>query len=448
MGTDIHSLIGPQPAISRRLPVWIFWIVPVSLLPIAALSGGMKLWVLCLAVGLMVLVWYCPQEACGAGLLFLFASGILLPYAARFGDTVASTEMYYWAAGLLAITAAAVARIGWRSVFDVPRPAKAFLLVAAAATLCGLIHGASLSYALRQFYGVLLLIVYLGIGLHSGNEEILLPRIRGFGIACVACFLVYYIAIFPERGFHKEMSFSGPQASLLAIVLFIPGVQRRSRSWYGAATALLLIPVLLFTRGSILTFIAAIPAALAVRSKTWKARLTSWVLLGLIALPGLYPPAAQAVGEQLAQAPVIGNLIPSAAQDAVTLFERGVQAEVALNTVQTHPWLGMGLGSSFQWDSPSLGFLEGSYVDSGWGYLFQKMGLLGAATFVWLLIAIFTGVSRSSLGLSTCLISVSVVTMFSEPVFFHFTTAPFLGTFAGLLLAKKRQSGDSEAPLS
>jgi hypothetical protein len=408
----------------------------------------MKFGVVCLAVGLMVLVWCCPQEACGAGLLFLFASGILLPYAARFGDTVAWDEMYYWAAGLLAITAAAVLRLGWRSVLDVPRSAKAFLLVAAAATLYGLTQGASWSYALRQFYGVLMLIVYLGIGLHSGNSDVLLRRIRIFGVACVVCFLVYYVAIFPERGFHKEMSFSGPQASLLAIVLIIPGVERRMRSWLLAATALLLVPVLLFTRSSILTFIAALPAALAIGSKTWKVRLASCSLLLLIALPGLYPPAAQVVGEQLAQVPVIGNLIPSAAQDAVTLYERAVQAGVALNTVQTHPWLGMGLGSTFQWDSPSLGFLEGSYVDSGWGYLFQKMGLLGAVTFVWLLIAIFSGVSRGSLGLSACLISVSVVTMFSEPVFFHFTTAPFVGTFAGLLLAKKRRSGKPATPFS
>jgi hypothetical protein len=36
--------------------------------------------------------------------------------------------------------------------------------------------------------------------------------------------------------------------------------------------------------------------------------------------------------------------------------------------------------------------------------------------------------------------------MFSAPVFLHFTGAPFLGTFAGLLLAKKDRARRAAAP--
>lgn len=110
----------------------------------------------------------------------------------------------------------------------------------------------------------------------------------------------------------------------------------------------------------------------------------------------------------------------------------------AVNTVRAHAWLGDGLGSSFDWDSPFQGFLQGPYVDSGWGYLLQKMGLLGAATFLWFLFTVLRSVSRKSAALSACLLSVTFVACFSQPVFFHFTTAPFVGTFAGLLYANRR----------
>jgi len=65
------------------------------------------------------------------------------------------------------------------------------------------------------------------------------------------------------------------------------------------------------------------------------------------------------------------------------------------------------------------------------------MGLLGAGAFLWFLITIFKAFSCESAGLTACLLSAALVTMFSEPIFFHFTTAPFIGTFAGVLLARK-----------
>ncbi len=97
----------------------------------------------------------------------------------------------------------------------------------------------------------------------------------------------------------------------------------------------------------------------------------------------------------------------------------------------------MGLGGEIEWESPFLGLRQIAYVDDGWAYLLQKMGLLGAVAFLYFLITMLRSISRNSLALSACLLAVALVTMFSEPVFFHFTTAPFMGTFAGLLLANK-----------
>lgn len=430
------SLTVLRPAYSVA-PALVCWAGLSTLAMFAALVGGMAVVILVLAVGLAVYVWSRPEEAPGAGLLFLFAAQILLPFSARFSESTDTSQMYIWAIGLLIITTAAVIRLGLRRVFDVPLSAKVFLGVALASAIYAASQGASTSYVLRQFYGILLLILYLGIALHAGDEELLLKRARTFGVLCAISFVVYYLSIFGEYGFHREMGTNGAQASMLAILLVIAGLNVHKLTWVLGALVILLVPVLLYMRRDLVTFLVALPVAVAVKTKTVKLRMAYGCLAALLALPGLFPEVAQGVGDQLKKMPVMGEVIPSSAQDADSLNDRALQAALALNAVRTHPWLGEGLGSMFQWDSPKQGFLEVGYVDSGWAYLFQKMGLMGAGAFIWLLITIFAGFSRESAGFVACLVSAAIVTMFSEPVFFHFTTTPFLGTFAGLLLAKK-----------
>jgi hypothetical protein len=412
--------------------------VSIPTLAAAALFGGMAFVILVLAVGLGVHVWRHPEEAPAVGLLFLFAAQIVLPIPARFnGESSDISPMYYWAIGVLIITIAAAIRLGLGRVFAVPLSARVFLGAALASAVHAEAQGAATSYVLRQFYGTLLLIVYLGIALHIGDEKLLLRRTRTFGVLCALCFLVYYLAVFGERGFHRETGSHGTQASMLAILLVTAGLNARKLSRALSAVLILLIPALLFMRRDLLTSLAALPIALAIRSRTWKLRLAYCCVVGLIVLTGVCPPIAQAVGEKLQGTPVMGDMISPTTENAFSLYDRAVQAQFALEALRDHPWLGEGLGSTFKWENPSGSYQEGGYVENGWAYLFQKMGLLGAAAFLWLLITIFTSVSRKSVGLSACLISAALVTMFSEPVFFHFTTAPFLGSFAGLLLANK-----------
>lgn len=439
MSANSHSLVHEEQVAYGGIPALVFWITIFSLLPVATLFGGMAFLIIGLAVGLAVFVWASPQEAATAGMLYLFACTVVFPSSARMdglGDN--TSEMSYWAVGLLIITAAAVARLGLRRVLTVPLSAKVFLAVAFAAAVYGETHGAATSYVFRQFYGVLLLIVYFGIAFNSGNEELLLRRIRTFGVLLAFCFFVYYIAVFGKYGFHKEMNVSGSQAYLLAIILFITGAERKKPLWVLGGIALFLVPVLVFQRSGVLTFLVALPTALAMKLKSKRLRLLCWSATVLVALPALYPALAQTVVDEISRISVIGRNLPSGTEGAETLYERGLQLEAAISTVRAHPWLGDGLGSSFDWDSPFQGFLQGPYVDSGWGYLLQKMGLLGAATFLWFLFTVLRGVSRQSAALSACLLSVTFVACFSQPVFFHFTTAPFIGAFAGMLYANRR----------
>ena len=69
-----------------------------------------------------------------------------------------------------------------------------------------------------------------------------------------------------------------------------------------------------------------------------------------------------------------------------------------------------------------------------WGFIVCVVG-----AFLWFLFTVLGNIARESLGLSACLLAVVLVTMFNEAAFFHFTTAPFMGTFAGLLLASNRR---------
>lgn len=427
-------------------PMVIFWILLVSLFPFAAVLGGMPWLLIAFALGIAVIVYRRPQEGPSAGMLFLFGAAIVLPYGSRFDFTLPSSEMYFWAAGLLIITAAAVLRVGLRRVFEIPLSAKVFLGVAFLSALYGESHGAATSYVIRQFYGVLLLVLYFGIALQVGDGQLLVRRTASFGVLCALLFFIYYAAVFAEYGFHKEMGFNGTQASFLAIILFMTAVERRNVFWGIGGLVLLGVPLLIFMRKDILTFLMALAIAFSMKLKSKMIRLVCFALIGMIVLTSVYPPVTEIVSERIKAVGIIGDLLPAGSEDAVSLYERSLQLGVAFIAVQSHPWLGEGLGSAFQWESPTFGLMEVGYVDSGWGYLLQKMGLLGAAAFLWFLVTVFRSISQKSIALSACLLAAAAVTMFSEPVFLHFTTAPFLGTFAGLLLARQRLEGGECPP--
>lgn len=421
-------------------PNLIFWMVTLSLIPALALFGGMKFLILGLALGLALIVWIRPREAPVAGMLFLFAASIILPFSARLDITAPIWQMYYWAVGLLIITLAAVLRIGPGRIWMVPRSAKAFLAVATLATLYGWMRGASLSYVLRQYYGILLLVVFLGIALRVGSQELLIRRIATFGVFCVVCFLVYYASIFSEYGFHKEMGANGIEAVLMAALLLLVGLERKKRSWVVVALFLLLVPVLLFMRSDVLTFLIAATVGLGMGLKSRRRRLLCYSAAALMAVPAMYPPVTGIVGRAIVNAPVVGNFVPHWLGRADSLIGRVAEMDSAIQTLRAHPLLGNGMGAELTFTLPTTGkIISMRFVDSGWGYLVQKMGLMGTAAFIWLLVTIFSSISRESIALSACLLTVSLVTLFSQPIFFHFTTAPYIGTYAGLLLAQKRR---------
>jgi hypothetical protein len=203
-------------------------------------------------------------------------------------------------------------------------------------------------------------------------------------------------------------------------------------------------------RGAVLTFLMTLPIAAAMRARSEKFKVLFWSLSVLIALPALVPSVAEIAIEEISKVPGMEKLLPPGIQDSDTLLERAIQLGAAAGTVQLHPWLGAGLGSDIEFESPTMGSRQVAFVDSGWAYLLQKMGLLGTVTFLWFLATVLKNISKDSVGISACLVSAVVVTLFSQPVFFHFTSSPLMGAFAGLLLAaphRRNKTHPSQHPI-
>lgn len=431
------AIAAPRMPLAFGTPNLIFWMITISLLPVMALFAGMKFLVVALAVGLAFIVWERPVEAPAAGMLFVLGSTIILPSSARLDYTRFPWEMYYWAGGLFLITLAAMARLGLRRLLAIPAPAKAFAVVTLAASVQGLVLGARPSNVMRGAYGALMLVAYLAIALHVGNESLLLRRILTFGAACALCFLIYYAAVFSEYGFHKEISAAVAEAAFLAALLFAHGTQRWKLSWILRSAVLLLVTALLFSRGYVLTFLFAVWAAFAMKIRAKKLRLLSYAAAALIWLPVAFPPVTQYVAKQLVTTPVIGKLLPTGARNASSLEDRAAMLYFAVASLRSHPFLGHGLGAEFHWVLPTRGLEEQQYVDNGWAYVLFKMGIVGAAVFLWLLVTMLRALSRRSAALSACLLSAILLGMIVEPLLLNFQTAPILGSFAGILLAKK-----------
>lgn len=430
-----------------------FWIGLVSLIPIAALvgAGGMAFLMMALAAALARYVWLRPQEAASTGVLFLIACNVLLPSSARYDWSwrdYKPWQMYYWAAGLLVITLAAVARIGIRVLLQVPASVKALVLVALAATAVGFVHGNEPSFVIRQLYGSLLLVVYFAIAFHVGNEELFLRRLRTFGLLCAAGFFVYYAAEFSEYGFHKEITSLGTLEGSVAVLCFAKALTEKRHGWMVSAVILLAVPLLLFERRVLVTFAVAVALVFAIKTSSRSARFVYVGVAVLGILPGILPSGAGFVLEKMKSIPGVEEVLPGGGGDVNSLTDRVIQLGVSIDTLQRSPVFGEGFGAVINWDRPYFEeSVEQAYIDNGWAYLAVKMGGAGILVFVWFLVTTLRCVSRESLGLSACLLALLLVTMFTEPIAFNFNTSALAGALAGLLCAKKTRALSEEAAM-
>jgi hypothetical protein len=162
------------------------------------------------------------------------------------------------------------------------------------------------------------------------------------------------------------------------------------------------------------------------------------VLAALIVVFSLAPTYVELISEAALGSSAVDRVLPDGARDASSIEDRGLELVEAGFIVANSPLLGNGMGSSLAWQSAVRGPLEQAYVDNGWAYVATKMGVCGLVPFIWFMADLTRRMRTASMPLSVCLLSTLLIVMWAEPVFFQFTTSPFLGVIAGLLY---KQSG-------
>jgi hypothetical protein len=134
----------------------------------------------------------------------------------------------------------------------------------------------------------------------------------------------------------------------------------------------------------------------------------------------------------------VDRILPEGARDSSSIEDRGIELLEAGFVAQESPVLGRGMGSSLEWASVTRGDWEQAYVDNGWAYLLTKTGLAGLLTFLWFAGALVRRMNAACYGPAAGVLTLLLFVMWSEPVFFQFTTAPFAGVLAGFVWASKR----------
>jgi hypothetical protein len=389
------------------------------------------------ASALLLAVRVCsePKRVVFVGPLFLMAGNVFLPADARFSEygEAGQWEMYVWAVGILLITLAPIPRLGLSPFFRAPLSLRLFLLAAAAASVYGYMRGNDPSYVLRQLFGSLLLFAYFVFAQKYTDEALFLRRTRAYGTFLAISFLAYYAALFSEYGIHKEITTVGLQAAIFAILL---AAQGGWKSW-AVAGILFLVPLLLVARHAIVAFPIAMMFLWAM---TAKSRLQRWVCTALacgLLVASLVPPVVEIILDAAIGNATVDRLLPEGARDSSSIADRGIELVEAEYSVEASPLFGSGMGSSLEFMSVVRGDFEQAYVDNGWAYLLTKMGFAGLLTFLWFAAGLVRRMGAAVSGLSACLLTLLLFVMWSEPVFFQFTTAPFAGVLAGLLWARK-----------
>jgi len=432
----------PSPADLAKLSLLVAGAIVVAL---AGILGGMQYIIIALALGLAILVARKPKEAVPAGWLFMLAAMTLLPVTARLHYLDIQTEgidwqQYIWAVGSLIVVSAALYRVGISSLIRAPAPLKAFLLVAIASSVFGFSRGNEVSYVIRQLYGSILFVFYFVIARAAGDEELLFRRLKTIVPLVVFALFVYYVSVFSRFGFHKEDTSLTSQLGLVATFLFVKGVIERRSSWLVPSVVILAASILFFFRHVFLGFLFAMALALGLQRTSRAGRLLCYGVAVLILLPSMFPSGAQYVVDTVEEkAPEIFGLLPEATgtKNAASMVVRYAQLGSAAAALIQSPVFGYGMGSNLSWFDPDEKYMEQPFVDNAWAYLIVKMGFAGILTFCWLLVTLLRCMSRRSLPISICLLTIFLIGMFSEPLCFQFTTSPIAGALGGMLYAKK-----------
>jgi small basic protein len=435
-----------SPDDAFKMAGFLSGVIVAAILGIVVATVGftyaMPTMLMALAIALAVRVYQNPVEAAVVGPLFLMAASVLLPSDARFDIEINAWQIYFWAVGLFLITLGAFLKVGYKILFTLPASLQTFLVVAVVASVYGFVHGNQSSFVIRQLFGSLLLGAYFALALQGLDEEHFLRAFRFYGVVCVLGFCAYYAWVFDQYGVHKEMIPLPTHTSILAILF----VGRRGWKWWLAAGVMMVVPFLVIARRDLSIFALGLALICAFTTRLRLFRWAMWVLAGVIVVASLVPSYVGVVLDTMAGTSV-SDLIPEGSKDTITIEQRGLQLAEAADIVRNSPVLGEGMGGTLRWIDRYRGSLDQLYIENGWAYLLTKMGLAGVMSFLWFVVSLIRWMPGRSVSISACLLSMLLLLLFVEPVFFSYLTAPLAGAIAGLLYRNRLRSNKvSETP--
>lgn len=460
----IDRSVAPLAGFALLRPV--YWIGGGVVAGVAFYVG--KIEGLAIAIAVLIGLWafFEPLATLWLGTAFMIFLFVFFQTTAPLGEDLPA-EFLYWGIGVALITAGLLIaalfsrEVSWRMVQRraATPPSLAMLaltLVIFASTVYGLGEGNRSFIVWRQLFGCLLLPAYffLGIALFRIPSDVdrWLRRIR-WVVALGSVWYVEHLSLVSlARGaYYREQSPLVAYGGAIAVVAWVELLECCGASvWFQSLAQLLLCVVailLMGNRAALASFLVA--AALLTVMIAWKRRGLALVLAACLVPVGVGV-APFFLDRVLASRGLVGQV---AARFIFVLSEdqsyqgRVAQTAVVLNMVNRQPVLGAGMGSENSFVMPGEQHrLKVASVDNGWGFLLLKMGYLGLAVFLVLVATLLrTGMSRlanlrdsllradrlSSLGVFIY----ALVSFVGGPIFFHFSVAPFIGTFLGAIVA-------------
>ncbi len=455
---------APAPPAGLALLRPVYWIIAGIVAGVVFHYSGIEAATIALAALIALWAFAEPRTTLWLATAFMTYLFILFQREAPLGEEVPE-EFFYWGTGIALITAGLLIatlfspQVDWaitkRRLIAPPSLAMlALLLVILSATVYGLFVGNQLFAVIRQLFGCLLLPVYYFLALALFRIPADVDRWIARVSWVVALGSAWYVVklghmSFASGVYYREQSPLSGYAGAVAVMACAALIARRRIGVWLQALAqlgLCVFAVLLMgNRSAIGSFLAAVAAVAGLI--LWKRRwLTFALFMCLIPVGfGALPYGMASLDENrglLGQ--IAGRFIFTLSEDQ-SYQGRVAQTQVVLDMVNKQPVLGAGMGSENSVFLPGEGRLKVASVDNGWGYLLLKMGYVGLAVFLALVVALLkTGLSglasvRSAMLRADSLAVMgaflyALVSFLSGPIFFHFSVAPFFATVLGALV--------------
>jgi O-antigen ligase len=459
-------------ALDRRiaLPTGIALLRPVYAIG-GALAAGAALYVggieaLTITIAGLVALWAFaePRTALWLVTAFMIFLFVFFQSTAPLGEELPG-EFLNWGIGVALITSGLLiatlfsSQADWglarRRMATAPGLAiVALLIVILASAVDGLVVGNQFFVVARQLFGCLLLPIYFLLCvalLRTPLEVDRWMRCVSWVIALGSVWYVQRISLLSlgHGSYYREQSPLVAYGGAVAVAAWAQLVQpRRIALWVQSLAQFMLCVMAILLMGSRTAFGSVLAAIAGVTGLALWRRRGFLIALTVFLIPIGFGVAQYGltglVENRGLTGQIAGRFIFVLSEDR-SYQGRVLQTEVVLNMVNERPILGAGMGSVNSFFMPGEHRVKVASVDNGWGFLLLKMGYLGLAVFLILvgmvLRTALSGLPRlqgkmlrvdrlAALGVFLY----ALVSFLSGPIFFHFSAAPFFGTFLGVLV--------------